>query len=150
MDFSAKKYMDYSAKHMALAVLLVIVILVNMNMTYKTSTMVGSIYGIVIIVCFVLFLFTEGPILGILGLIAGYALLNQAGVFMPKQESSSGLLPVENRGGMLLSPVNQFPPTLEEAMVKQLVPIVANDDPPEFKFKPLVDDNHAATAVSPM
>ena len=139
--------MEYSTKHIALSVLLIIVILVNMNMSYKTTTMVGSIYGIVIIACFVLYLFTEGPILGILGLIAGYALLNQAGLFMPKYVSPSSLLPTENRDGMMLSPVNQFPPTLEEMMVNKLTPIVFNDEPPEFKFKPNLDNNHSATPV---
>lgn len=140
--------MEYSPKHIALAVLLVIVILVNMNMTYKTSTMVGSIYGIVIIACFVLYLFTEGPILGVLGLVAGYALLNQTGLFAPKYASPSSLLPTENRNGMLLSPVNQFPPTLEESIVARLVPIVV-DEGHDFKakFKPAVNDSHAATLV---
>lgn len=142
--------MEYSTKHIALAVLLIVVVLVNMNMTYKTSTMVGSIYGIVIIACFVLYLFTEGPILGILGLIAGYALLSQTGLFMPKYASPSSLLPIENRNGMLLSPVNQFPPTLEEQIVNKLTPIVVNDDDTlrEFKFRPNLDDNHGATPTT--
>jgi hypothetical protein len=139
--------MEYSPKHIALAVLLIIVILVNMNMTYKTSTMVGSIYGIVIIVCFVLYLFTEGPVLGILGLIAGYALLKQTDLFMPKYASPSSLLPTENRHEMLLSPVNQFPPTLEEMMVNNLSPIVYNDEVYEHAFKPNLNNNHSATTV---
>ena len=85
----------------------------------------------------VLYLFTQSPLLGIVGVIAAYTLV-QSNV-----TRSIPMLPSDGN----LSPTNQFQETLEEYMVKRIVPLVQSPTPTHLNFKYAQEDTHNASAI---
>ena len=150
----------YGQNQLILGVLLVIFILFRINLPYGVSQFVGSFPGMIVIVVVVVYLFIkEGTVLGMLGLIAGYQILSRSGFLVknkldflneasiPTYNNVQTLLPNKSVNGMTFSPVHQFPTTLEQDVISNLVPIVNNDDPPHLKYKPALERQHNAAPV---
>ena len=138
----------YSRNQQILGILLLIFIIFQINLPADVSRFVGSLPGLIVVVCIVIYLFArEGPVIGILGLIAGYQMLARVGILVnnrldflnvapiPTYNNIQTLLPNKRVNGITFSPTHQFPPTLEQEVISDLVPIVVNNDPPHFKYK---------------
>ena len=150
----------YSRNQQILGVLLLIFILFRINLPYGAARFVGSFPGMIVIVAVVIYLFIkEGTVLGMLGLVAGYQLLSRVGFLVnnkldflndpgiPTYNNVQTLLPNKTVNGMTFSPLNQFPPTLEQDVISNLVPIVKNNDPPHLKYRPALERQHDAAPV---
>ena len=160
MSYLTRFTKKYSQNQHILGVLLILFILFRINLPYGVSQFVGSLPGMIVIVVVVIYLFIkEGAVLGMLGLIAGYQILSSAGFLVnnkidflnepriPTYNNVQTVLPNKVVNGITFSPVNQFPPTLEQDVISNLVPMVKNSDPPHLKYKPSLERQHNAAPL---
>jgi hypothetical protein len=110
-----------------LAFLLTIVIVVDLKIPDAVLGVLGSAPGFVIILGTIFFLFMKSATLGVLGIIAGFMLLQQAN---PK--SAPGLYASRTPEPLPMEPVSTFPVTLEETMVRNIIPLVNNSPSAAF------------------
>ena len=122
--------------HSVVLVLLCAIILLNITLPPPIRSF-GIVPVTITLLFMVLYLFTQSPLLGIVGVIAAYTLV-QSNV-----TRSIPMLPSDGN----LSPTNQFQETLEEYMVKRIVPLVQSPTPTHLNFKYAQEDTHNASAI---
>ncbi len=112
-------YMDYSPKHIILSVLLIIIIVMNLTMQYNTDFIDPNIWvGLIIIM--IIYLFMQDTVLGILGLLAGYTMINHI-IQVKTTTSTFEVIPSTKEDCSDKDPVlSQFPISLEEEIVNNL------------------------------
>ena len=103
-----------------LAVILATVVVMDVKIPAQAARFVGSVPGMVVILGIVFYLFSQSTILGVLGILAAFIVVQHSGRLPVFKQSA--ILPNANVNGV--SPMSQFPVTLEEIMVKNLVPMV--------------------------
>ena len=118
--------------HGVVLVLLCLIVLLNIKMPIAVQKL-GTVPVTIILLFVVLYLFTQSPILGIVGVIAVYQLM-----MTPKYSLQ---LPTEPK----LNQDNQFEETLEETIVKKMVPMINVQSPAYYKNS--VDDDHSAGTI---
>ena len=104
--------------------------------------MIKNPLGILVVLAIVLYLFTKSSILGILGLIAGFLMVQRAGAFAPKYSAyNSNFTPPSNDPPMANSV------TLEETMIQNIIPV--NNSPGSASYSNSFSDvQNAANAFS--
>jgi hypothetical protein len=109
---------------------------------YANQFIKGPI-GMVLVLAAVLYLFTKSSILGILGLIAGFLMVQRAGAFAPKYSAyTSRFNPPSNDPPPMANSV-----TLEETMIQNIVTV--NNSPGSASYSNSFSDvQNAANAVS--
>jgi hypothetical protein len=94
--------------------------------------------GVVYLIALSLFRYSK-PVIGVLGLIAAYELVQRS-----KQRSGrkavQKYLPSQDKMNSALNAFNQFPPTLEEEVVATMAPIVRNGPVGAASFVPILDN----------
>ena len=100
--------------------ILAAIIVIDYPLPGSIQTIVGSTIGIIVLLGLVLYLFSTNPILGLLGAIAGFMLVQRTGVINPARLS----MPVLDDKEMQSGSVPNVGETLEEQMVQKMVPIV--------------------------
>jgi len=114
---------------------------------------IGSMPGVVVLLGIVYYLFTQSPVLGILSFVASYVLLKKSGMLdsglerIATKHMEMPTMPSVNMDGVLFTPSSQFAETLEESIVKSLVPLVRDTSGPFFNVSGSVDDTHNASGV---
>jgi hypothetical protein len=131
--------------HLVLAVLLIIYILVNVQTPHSIATLVDTTFGKVAVVLAALSMFRVNMVIGVLGLAAGYQLLMRSSL-TSGSFAIHNYLPSEASKVIDFSRYNDFPPTLEEEMVKKMAPIVV-DDSSNLDYKPVLDGLHDAAPI---
>ena len=131
--------------HLVLAVLLIIYILVNVQTPHSIATLVDTTFGKVAVVLAALSMFRVNMVIGVLGLVAGYQLLMRSSL-TSGSFAIHNYLPSEASKVIDFSRYNDFPPTLEEEMVKKMAPIVV-DDSSNLDYKPVLDGLHDAAHI---
>ena len=123
--------------HGIVLVLLCMIILFNVKLPQPLKTM-GKVPTVITLLFVYFYLFTQSPILGIVGLIASYGLLqtNEIRYLQPQ-------LPNDGE----FTPQNQFQETLEEYVVKRIVPLVQTKSPVHLNFKYNSDSTHDAAPL---
>jgi hypothetical protein len=119
--------------HGIVLILLCMIILFNIKIPLQIRKL-GTIPVTITLLFIVVYLFTKSPILGIVGLIACYEMM---------QSNSLRYLPSYGD----FTPQNQFQETLEEYMVKKIVPLVQSPTPVHLNFKYNLDDTHNASSL---
>jgi hypothetical protein len=115
-------------------VLLCMVILMDV----KVPQTLGKIPTTILLLFVVLYLFTQSPLLGVIGLVAAYqAMQNNKMRYIQPQ------LPMDGE----FTPQNQFQDTLEENVVKNMVPFVQTQSPVHLQFKYNAEDTHSAAPI---
>lgn len=109
--------------HVVVLILMCAILLLNIKLPP-----VKMIPASIILLFIVFYLFTESPILGVVGLITAYQLMPD------KKRVTSEYVP------------NELPETLEENMVKKIVPLI-NQSPPHLNFKYNQEDTHDASPI---
>jgi hypothetical protein len=122
--------------HSVVLVLLCAIILLNITLPPSVRSF-GVVPVTITLLFMALYLFTQSPLLGIVGLVAAYTLM---------QSKISRTIPVLPSDGNL-SPTNQFQETLEEYIVKRIVPLVQSPTPTHLNFKYVQEDTHNASAI---
>jgi hypothetical protein len=124
-------------------VVLVIIIVGGVSIPSDIHSMVGSVPGIIIILFIVFYLFSVSPILGVFAMIAGYEVVvnTKSNKINPILEELPSQTP--------FTPTNQFQVTLEETIVKNIIPLVQSVTPKHLNFKYSEDKTYsAANAVN--
>jgi len=136
-----------------LGVLLCSLILVDIPIPRWILSFLGSMPGIVVLLGIVFYLFTQTPTLGVLSFIAAYVLVQRSGfldsgfdrIRVKTMEMPS--LPEVNIDGITFSATSQFAETLEESVIKSLVPLVRDTEAPFFSVAGSGGGVHDAAAV---
>ena len=124
--------------HILIIIVLCIIILGGIKIPTDILSFTGSVPGIIIIIGVVFYLFTVSPILGVFAMMAGYGL-----VLNTKSTKTDEILAqLSDESG--LTPTNQFQVTLEEQIVKNIVPLVQSVTPKHLNFKYTEDNTYSA------
>jgi hypothetical protein len=124
--------------HILIMVILCIFIVGKVRIPHEIHVWVGTTPGIILIIGIVFYLFSVSPALGILSMIVGYEMIQ------PKSKKIiANKLPEEYP----LTATNQFQVTLEETVVKNIVPIVQSITPSHLQFKSVLEQSHNAANV---
>jgi len=117
-------------------VLVLLCVIILLNITLPPSIRSFGIVPVTITLMFmILYLFTHSPLLGIVGIVAAYTLLQSSNRSIPS-------LPFDGE----LTPTNQFQETLEEYIVKRIVPMVQST-PTHLNFKYAPENTHNASSL---
>lgn len=116
-------------------VLLCMIILMEVKVPVQS---LGKIPVTILLLFVVFYLFTQSPLLGVIGLVAAYQAMqsNQMRYIQPQ-------LPMDGE----FTPQNQFQDTLEEKVVQNMVPFVQTQSPVHLQFKYNVEDTHSAATL---
>ena len=117
-------------------VLLCAIILLNIRIPPPVRS-IGVVPVTLVLLFMVLYLFTQSPLLGIVGLIATYTLMQTS-----TSRVMSDLPRVDD-----VNYTNLFQETLEEQMVKRIVPMTS-PTPTHLNFKYSQDDTHNASSLN--
>jgi hypothetical protein len=122
---------------MVIMAVLIFIILAGVSIPQNVHASIGTVPGIIIIMCIVLYLFTVSPILGVFAMIAGYEVVVNSTT--PKNPILDKLPTQPN-----VSSINQFETTLEETIVQNIVPLVPSTTPSHLNFKYSEDNTYSA------
>ena len=144
MDFFNQNYIGQNI----LTVLFVIYLILGLKTPQSIAQLIDTLPGkiIIIIIAISLFIYTN-PILGVIGFFVAYDLIRRSSI----ETGNYGInnyLPTEETKQAKLSSYNQYPYTLEQEMVKKMVPAVSKDMS-QASYEPMTNDTYdAAPAIS--
>ena len=127
--------------------LLAIFVLFNIPIPAVLAEFLDSMVGQVVVYSIALSLFFMHPILGAVALLASYELIKRSqkttGTHYAKK-----YLPSQDKKDRHLTAMNQFPVTLEEEMVRKMVPYVnENANNVDASYKPVMNNLHNAAML---
>jgi hypothetical protein len=134
--------------------LLVVLFIIYLVMGFETpeplATIIDTPLGKIIVALMALILFAySNPILGILGIIVAYVLIQSA-----TEKTGLGALakyaPTEEKKWSPFNARHQFPYTLEQEIVKKMASTKFNPTYVKAPYKPILNDTHDASYVNDM
>ena len=125
--------------HILIIIVLCIIILGGIKIPADILSVTGSVPGIIITIGLVFYLFTVSPILGVFGMMAGYGI-----VMNTKPIKTDEILSQLSDESSELNHMNQFQVTLEEQLVKNIVPLGQSVTPKHLNFKYTEDNTYSA------
>ena len=125
-----------------LAMLLSFIVVVDFDFPTVVAKTLKTPLGMIVVLGCVMYLFTKSSILGILGILAGFSMVQRAGAFAPKYSAYNSKSSNVN--------YNNDPPmsnvvTLEETMVNTMVPVINSVGKSSFHSN--FNDVHCASNV---
>ena len=152
------KSIEKDIHHYILAILLAVFIVTDLKVPPTVDELVNTLLGKVIVIGAGLALLFAHPMLGVLGVIAAYRLISQAESVGSAPASNVPASPVSNVVPQLkklvkpvkakkLSPTNQFPVTVEEEVIRKMLPMATPSQSPP-SYKPILDKLHDAAKIS--
>ena len=129
-------------EELILAIMLAVIIVADFRYPDYANKFIKGPIGMVLVLAVVLYLFTKSSILGILGLIAGFLMVQRAGAFAQKYSAyTSRFNPPSNDPPMANSV------TLEETMIQSIISV--NNSPGSSTYSNSFSDvQNAANAFS--
>ena len=141
------KLLKKDQHYLVLMILLAVFIVLDVEIPAPLAEIVNTVVGKVIVVVVALsFCATKQPILGALALLAAYELI--------RRSSSSTVgpavqyLPGEVQKSRQLSAMNQFPVTVEEQVIAEMIPKEAAPILSPPSYKPTLDKLHDAAKLN--
>ena len=103
-----------------------------------------SLFGKLLVFIVSVSLFTQGPLVGSLALIAGYLLLVRSSSII--QLNTDEFIPDQKKKQRFFRATlnNHFPKTLEEEMIKNMIPLASDDPAIDTEFVPTRTTTHDA------
>jgi len=154
---SFMKMVEKDMHHYLLATLLAVFIVADMGVPPVLGELINTLLGKIIVIGAALALLFAHPLLGALGIIAAYKLISHSehhtaprGVptlALPTAVRPPKLSTAEKAKSRNLSAMNQFPPTVEEEVIKKMLPQAPSRLPPST-FKPVLGKLHDAARVN--
>lgn len=114
------KIMKKDTHHYVLAVLLIIFIVSDVQVTGIVGELVDTIVGKIIVVMAALSLFAAHPVVGAIGLVAAYQLVMRS----QGLQAAAIYIPSEIKKSRVLTAMNQYPVTIEEEVISKQIPYV--------------------------
>ena len=127
-----------------LVVLLTIFILFDIHLPKFVEQFLQSFFGKVALFLTAVALYSQGPIVGSLALVAAYVVLVRTSSVLPVNTSS--FVPTQKKKEKFFRNTgnNHFPKTLEEEMVHKMIPLVKDEPIINGSFVPSTDRTHDA------
>jgi len=150
---SLMKSIEKDMHHYTLAILLAIFIVSDMSVPQSIEELSHTLLGKVLIIGGALSLLFAHPLLGALGIVAAYRLIS-SGIEFPPAAPAGNLpigrptqvkVPLPSRYGNL-TPTHQFPLTVEEEVIRKMLPIEVGRLPAP-SYKPMLDKLHDAARL---
>ena len=144
MDFFNKKFVSQNI----LTLLFVIYLILGLNTPKPIAQIIDTLIGKIVVILLAIYLFIyTNPILGVIGFFVAYDLIRRSSV-ATGNFGIDNYLPTEETKQAKMSSYNQYPYTLEQEMVKKMVPVVTKDMT-TASYIPMTDDVYdAAPAIS--
>lgn len=144
MDFFNKKFVCQNV----LTLLFVIYLILGLNTPKPIAQIIDTLIGKIVVILLAIYLFIyTNPILGVIGFFVAYDLIRRSSVATGNY-GIDNYLPTEETKQAKMSSYNQYPYTLEQEMVKKMVPVVTKDMT-TASYIPMTDDVYdAAPAIS--
>ena len=124
--------------------LLVAFIAFEQDMPLAVARAIDNPLGQVAVFAAAIYLFTKSRVLGAVSLVAAYELVRRAQKKTGRRAALK-FLPGEDKKYRELTVMNQFPPTLEEEVVSNMVAFVEDSSLGQAGFKPHLSELHQAT-----
>lgn len=149
MDYLTSLFEKKNMSELILAILFVIYLMMGKRTPDMVAKMVDNMIGKIIVVLIALYLFANhNPILGALGLLVAYQLVNMSSnVFQEGISDLSAYMPKEEKVWSPYSPAHQFSYTLEQEIVKKMASQKFNTNYVKAPYRPSLDDTHGASPI---
>jgi len=118
-------------------VLLCTIILMDVKVPPSIRSL-GKVPVSITLLFVVFYLFTQSPLLGVIGLVAAYQAMQSTQIRYIQPQ-----LPTDGE----FTPQNQFQDTLEESVVQNMVPFVQTQSPVHLQFKYDTENTHSAEPI---
>ena len=132
-----------SKHHLVLTILLCVFIVFDIQVPNALADMVDNPIGKIAVAALALCLLSMNTLLGVIGLVAAYVLIQRSSDTTGTQ-AEKDYLPSEAKKNSVLSAMNQFPMTVEEEVIAKMLPMNNQVDLSEAEFKPVLGDTHNA------
>ena len=134
-------FKQQNSTQLMIVVVLLIYILVDVKTPDSLAQLIDNVYGQIVIILGALALFSNcHPLVGVLALFAAYQLIVRSskatGTF-----AVDNVMPSEENKYEEMIEQNVIPQTLEEEVVKNMVPLVRDLPNGEQSYKPILDSN---------
>jgi hypothetical protein len=149
---SLMKSIEKDMHHYILALLLAIFIVSDISVPRSVEELSHTLLGKVLIIGGALSLLFAHPLLGALGIVAAYRLISSTDTYSkptgnyPIARPTQFKAPLPSRYSNL-SPRNQFPMTVEEEVIRKMLPI-APGKLSQASYKPMLDKLHDAAKLN--
>ena len=146
--------------HSLLAVLLVIFTVFDLRVPAEMANLLDTLLGRVVVIGAALSLLFVNPLLGVLGVVAAYELLrrsetessNAGGIGWQRAGDlprvNTQYIPSERAKNREYRKLNQFPVTLEESVINNMLPFVSDQYLPPATFKPTLASLYDAAKIN--
>lgn len=132
-----------SNHHLVLTILLCVFIVFDIQVPGALANMIDNPIGKISVAALSLCLLSMNTLLGVIGLVAAYVLIQRSANTTGTQ-AEKDYLPSEAKKKAVLSAMNQFPVTVEEEVIARMLPMNNQVDLSESEFKPVLGDTHNA------
>ena len=143
-----KKLLSFEKVHqLVIVVLLVLYLLLDVEIPFYLANLVDTTVGnIVVVLLAVTLLLSSNVIIGLLGCVAAYELIQRSrsvtGNLQLKQIQNAEKIKVD-----MLNNYNDYPVSLEEEVVSKMAPLVHDSSNVNVSFKPVLNNLHDASSI---
>ena len=129
--------------HLLLSVLLSVFVVLDVKVPLVLAELVDNPVGKIVVVLIALSLLSMNTLLGVISLIAAFVLI-QRSEQVTGSEGEQKYLPTEVKKSEHLSAMNQFPVTVEEEVISNMLPMTNRIDTSAPEYKPVLNELHDA------
>jgi len=149
MEYFKRLMEKKNVLQLILVILFIVYLVFGIKMPNQFAESIDTNIGKIIVWLSALLLFAfSNPILGILGLIVAYEIIQRSTITTGTAALQS-YYPTEKKKWSPFTPRNQFPYTLEQEIVKKMAPIrPVNYTKNKSTFKPILDNLHDAAPIN--
>ncbi len=132
-----------------LGFLFVVYILSNLELPTDLEKLINTTGGNVVVMLLAMSVFYHThPVIGILGLIAAYEVIKRSGNGVAFVDIDSYIPGEESKAQEMRVTQPPFKGTLEEDMVRDMVPLVVPNDSSSLDYQPTLDSLHNASPIN--
>ena len=138
----------YNTKELVLAILFIIYIILGLKTPEPIANLIDTLIGKIVIFIIVIYMFLyTNPILAILSLDVAFDLIRRSSI-TTGIDALQRFLPTEEHKSSQFSAFNQFPYTLEQEVVKKMVPMIQGGSTlSKPSYSPLLENYHDASSI---
>ena len=131
--------------HFILSILLSVFIIFDIKIPLVLAEIVDNAIGKIAVFVVALFLLSMNPLSGTIGLIAAYVLIQRSSE-KTGTTAEKRYIPTETNKKKHLTAMNDFPVTVEEEVINNMLPVV-NRDYSTPSYKPVLDTFHDSAEI---
>ena len=148
MDYFSTLFDKKNMPQLVLSVLFVIYLVMGYKMPDGVAGLIDSTVGKIVVGLVALMLFAySNPILGVLALLVAYQMIMGSSI-KTGMAALEEYYPTEQKKWSPFTPAHQFPYTLEQEVVKNMITQKFNTEYVKAPFRPTLVDTHDASPIS--